>query len=55
MSDVARLFYEETPTEQCMFCETMIDVPEPNQYVVICARCRQKAIETADRLFGDTK
>lgn len=38
------------PTEKCMFCDTRIEVPAPNQYAVICAPCRQQAYETADRL-----
>jgi hypothetical protein len=43
---------DSRPTEKCMFCDTQIEVPAPMQYAVICAPCRQKAYETADRLFG---
>jgi len=37
-------------TEKCIFCETRIEVPEPNQYSVICGVCRQRNYEAAWRL-----
>ena len=46
---------DDKAIEKCMFCETMIVVPEPNKYVVICAPCRQKAYETSDRISASTE
>lgn len=44
---------QEPATEKCMFCETRIEVPEPNAYVVICTPCRKQAYETADKFAAD--
>ena len=51
-SGLDSLYYSQEILEKCMFCETMIEVPEPNTYAVICAACRQEAYETADRLLA---
>ena len=50
LEDIARTPDEDLHTEECMFCPTRIAVPAPHTYAVICAECKRKAYEFADKI-----